>query len=87
MQNPGSFGLQMFRNLYDISVFGGHVTHIRRTTRQTATSFNGLSCCSTRGRLAPHVYDFYLSESGRRWIAGLVKNPLAAADIELVPLD
>lgn len=42
-------------------------------------------------RLAPKqvipVHDFYLNESGRRWITGLVKNPLAADGIELVPLD
>ncbi len=42
-------------------------------------------------RLGPRqvipVHDFYLSPSGRSWIAGLVRSVLAADDIELVPLD
>ena len=42
-------------------------------------------------RLGPRqvipVHDFYLSSSGRSWIAGLVRSVLAADDIELVPLD
>ena len=42
-------------------------------------------------RLGPRqvipVHDFYLSSSGRSWIAGLVQSVLAADDIELVPLD
>lgn len=41
-------------------------------------------------RLAPRqvipIHDFYLTESGRTWIAGLVKGVLAGDGIELVPL-
>jgi L-ascorbate metabolism protein UlaG (beta-lactamase superfamily) len=42
-------------------------------------------------RLGPRqvvpIHDFYLSEMGRQWIAGLAKRVLAASDIELVALD
>jgi L-ascorbate metabolism protein UlaG (beta-lactamase superfamily) len=42
-------------------------------------------------RLGPRqvvpVHDFYLSESGRAWIVGMVGNVLGGDDIELVPLD
>lgn len=42
-------------------------------------------------RLAPQqvvpVHDFYLSPSGREWVAGLVKRVLAESSVELVPLD
>lgn len=33
------------------------------------------------------IHDFYLSESGRAWIRGMVKAVLAEDDIELVDLD
>jgi hypothetical protein len=33
------------------------------------------------------VHDFYLSESGRQWIVGMATKVLAAADIEVIPLD
>ena len=33
------------------------------------------------------IHDFYLSESGRRWITGMAANVLGAAGIEVVPLD
>ncbi|MFQ5517853.1 MAG: MBL fold metallo-hydrolase [Acidimicrobiia bacterium] len=42
-------------------------------------------------RLAPRqvvpIHDFYTSRSGRELIAGMVKDVLAAADIEVIPLD
>lgn len=42
-------------------------------------------------RLGPRqvipIHDFYLSESGRSWIAGMVKNVLQTDSIELVELD
>lgn len=42
-------------------------------------------------RLAPRqvvpIHDFYLSESGRKWITGAVQNVLAGDDIEVIPLD
>ena len=42
-------------------------------------------------RLGPQqavpIHDFYLSESGRRWITGIATNVLGADDIEVVPLD
>jgi L-ascorbate metabolism protein UlaG (beta-lactamase superfamily) len=42
-------------------------------------------------RLGPRqvvpIHDFYMSRSGRSFIAGMAKNVLAANDIELVPLD
>lgn len=33
------------------------------------------------------IHDFYLSESGRKWITGMVGNVLSGDDIELVDLD
>ncbi len=33
------------------------------------------------------IHDFYLTSTGRQWIAGLVKNVLAGDGIEVVPLD
>lgn len=33
------------------------------------------------------IHDFYLSESGRTWIRGMIKNVLAGDDIELLDLD
>ena len=33
------------------------------------------------------IHDFYLSESGRQFIRGMIKGILAQDDIELVPLD
>ncbi len=33
------------------------------------------------------IHDFYLSENGRSWIRGMVKNVLAPAGIELVDVD
>ena len=33
------------------------------------------------------IHDFYLSESGRSWIRGMVKNVLAGEGIEMVELD
>jgi L-ascorbate metabolism protein UlaG (beta-lactamase superfamily) len=42
-------------------------------------------------RLAPRqvvpVHDLYVSAGGREWITKIIANVLAAADIELVPLD
>lgn len=42
-------------------------------------------------RLGPRqvvpIHDFYMSASGREFMAGLAKNVLAADDIEVVPLD
>ncbi|MGH8875133.1 MAG: hypothetical protein ACRDVM_07770, partial [Acidimicrobiia bacterium] len=32
------------------------------------------------------VHDFYLSDSGRRWVAAMVENVLAEDGIELIPL-
>ena len=33
------------------------------------------------------IHDFYLSESGRRFVVGMAKNVLAQDGIEVVPLD
>jgi L-ascorbate metabolism protein UlaG (beta-lactamase superfamily) len=33
------------------------------------------------------IHDFYLSESGRSWIRGMVRNVLAGDDIEVVDVD
>ena len=33
------------------------------------------------------IHDFYLSESGRKWITGAVKSVLEGDGIEVVPLD
>jgi hypothetical protein len=33
------------------------------------------------------IHDFYLSESGRSWIRGMVRNILAGDDIEVVDVD
>ena len=33
------------------------------------------------------IHDFYLSQSGREWIRGLIKNVLAGDDIELIEVD
>lgn len=37
-------------------------------------------------RVVP-IHDFYLSETGRRWLSGLVKTVLDKDGIELIPLD
>ena len=42
-------------------------------------------------KLAPQqavpIHDFYLSESGRKWVTGMAKTLLAESGIELVPLE
>ena len=41
----------------------------------------------SRSPMSYAIHDFYLSESGRRWVTGVAANVLGAAGIEVIPLD
>ncbi|MFH2072148.1 MAG: hypothetical protein ABIJ75_04770, partial [Actinomycetota bacterium] len=52
------------------------------STRRSVEFARGL-----RPRQVVPIHDFYLSEEGRRWVAGMAAKALGADGIEVVPLD